>query len=77
MASTTSQAVSRIETLLADYNRKLRLARATDLAKSGRYLEAEALLSPFGGKPEGATELDLLARIALRRLRVNKARSLL
>ena len=71
---TTSQAVSRIDGLVADYNRKLRLARATDMAKSGRFLEAESLLHPLGGKPEGARELDLLARIALRRWRLEKAR---
>ncbi len=64
---------ARIERLFADYDRRLRLARATDLAKSGRFLEAEALIRPAGGIPEGGGELDLLARIAVRQRHYGKA----
>jgi hypothetical protein len=42
----------------------MRLARATELARSRRYLEASALLTPQGQLPADVRELDLLARIA-------------
>jgi len=41
----------------------LRFVQATELVRSGKYLEAEAMLSPKGQVPETARELDLLARI--------------
>src|ERR1017187_9099538 len=41
----------------------LRFVQATELVRSGKYLEAEAILSPKGQIPETARELDLLARI--------------
>lgn len=75
MPEPTSHAIH-VETLLAEYNRKLRLARATDLAKSGRFLEAEALLRSARGIVEGGKELDLLARIAVHRWRFREARLL-
>src|SRR5437773_11900038 len=43
---------------------QVRFARATDLARSGRYLEAQGLLTHNGLLPETARDLDLLARIA-------------
>ena len=43
----------------------VRFAQATELARVGRYLEAEALLSPKGQIPDSARDLDLLARIAV------------
>jgi hypothetical protein len=64
---------ARVQRLVADYDRRLRLARATDLAKSGRFLEAEGILNSSGGIPEGGGELDLLARIAVRQRRYGKA----
>lgn len=42
----------------------IRYAQATELTRTGRYLEAEALLAPKGRIPESARDLDLLARIA-------------
>ena len=42
----------------------IRFARAAELARIGRYLEAEGILSPKGLMPETSRELDLLARIA-------------
>jgi hypothetical protein len=67
---------TQVERLVADFDRKLRLARATDLAKAGRFLEAESLLHSSRGIPEGGKELDLLARIAVRRRHFGKARLL-
>jgi tetratricopeptide (TPR) repeat protein len=53
---------------------QIRLARATELAQSGRYLEAEAVLVRNGGLPDNPHELDLLARIAARQGRFDEAR---
>lgn len=53
---------------------QIRLARATELAQSGRLLEAEAVLVQNGELPRGPNELDLLARIAARQGRFDEAR---
>lgn len=53
---------------------KIRLARATELAQSGRLLEAEAVLTHNGELPANTLELDLLARIAARQGRFDEAR---
>jgi hypothetical protein len=53
---------------------QIRLARATELARSRRFLEAESLLSPKGRLPESARALDLLARIAAQQKRFRDAR---
>ena len=53
---------------------QIRLARATELAQSGRLLEAEGVLTQNGNLPENASELDLLARIATRQGRFDEAR---
>jgi hypothetical protein len=42
---------------------QVRFARAAELARTGNYLEAEAVLAPKGIMPESARELDLLARV--------------
>src|SRR4051812_42068846 len=52
----------------------MRFAQATELARSRRFLEAEALLSPGGALPESTSELDLLARIAAQQKRFREAR---
>ena len=53
---------------------QIRLARATELAQSGRLREAEAVLVQNGELPGRASELDLLARIAARQGRFDEAR---
>jgi Flp pilus assembly protein TadD len=53
---------------------QIRFARATELARSGRLLEAEAALVHKGELPRTARELDLLARIAARQGRFDEAR---
>ena len=58
--------------VLQRFFEELRLARATELAQSGRWLEAEALLTN-GREPESAKELDLLARIAAATRRYERA----
>jgi len=61
-------------TALQDCFAQIRLARATELAQSGRLLEAEAVLAQNGELPRNASELDLLARIAARQGRFDEAR---
>jgi tetratricopeptide (TPR) repeat protein len=53
---------------------QIRLARATELAQSGRLLEAETLLAQNSELPRNASELDLLARLAARQGRFDEAR---
>lgn len=55
---------AQIRGTLTEYFDQIRFARAAELAQSGRYLEAEALLSPKGELPSNPKEIDLLARIA-------------
>jgi hypothetical protein len=55
---------------------KIRLARATELALSKRFAEAEAVLSPNGELTDNPSELDLLARIAAQQEQFGKARRL-
>jgi len=55
---------------------QIRLARATELAQSKRFLEAEAVLLPNGELPDDPRELDLLARIAAQQEQFSKARRL-
>ena len=61
-------------TVLQNCFAKIRLARATELAQSGRLLEAEAVLAQNGELPHHAGELDLLARIVARQGRFDEAR---
>ncbi len=61
-------------TVLQNCFAKIRLARATELAQSGRLLEAEAVLAQNGEPPHHAGELDLLARIVARQGRFDEAR---
>lgn len=62
------------QTALQSCFTQIRLARATELAQSGRLLEAEAVLVQNGRLPHNASELDLLARIAARQGRFHEAR---
>jgi len=54
-----------------EYEDKLRRARATELALAGRFMEAESL---FHQHPLDVADLDLLARIQVRRGRLEAAR---
>lgn len=55
---------------------QIRVARAVELARSRRYLEAEGLLSPNGRLPSDPRELDLLARIAAQQKQYRRAEDL-
>ncbi len=54
----------------------VRLARATDLARTRRFREATELLAPTGRLPTDPRELDLLARIAASQRRFLEAEKL-
>src|ERR1039458_8662088 len=68
--------ITAVRGILSGCFQEMRLARATDLARSRRYLEATALLTPQGRLPADAKELDLLARIAAQQRRFADAERL-
>lgn len=68
--------ISAVRGILSGCFREIRLAQATELARSRRYLEATALLTPQGRLPGDAKELDLLARIAAQQRRFAEAERL-
>jgi tetratricopeptide (TPR) repeat protein len=55
---------------------QIRLVRATELAQSERFIEAQAVLMPNAEYPDNPRELDLLARIAARQGSFEDARRL-
>lgn len=55
---------------------QIRFARAAELARSSRYLEAEGLLAPNGREPSDPKQLDLLARISAQQRQYERARRL-
>jgi hypothetical protein len=60
-------------TMLTECFRQIRFARAAELARSRRYMEATVVLSPEGRLPIEARELDLLARIAAQQKQFDRA----
>lgn len=63
-----------VNRLVEEFDERLRLARASELASGNRLLEAEAVLCPKGTGAAGASELDMLARIHVRQYRFADAR---
>lgn len=63
-----------VDRVVREFDERLRLARASELASCNRLLEAEALLCPKGVGAASAAELDLLARINVRQCRFAEAR---
>lgn len=76
MNSETQQIAPEARVALEGCFAKIRLARATELAQSRRFLEAEAVLMLNGELPSNPQELDLLARIAAQQQQFPKARRL-
>lgn len=56
------------------FDERMKLARACELAQDGRLLEAEGILCQGKGLPQSVDELDLLARIHVRQGRYEDAR---
>jgi len=67
------QLSEKAQVALQTFFAKQRLAHASELAQSGRYLEAEGVLTHNGRVPDSPEELDLLARIAGQRGHFDKA----
>ena len=70
------QLPAQTQTALEKCLAQIRLSRATELAQSKRFLEAEASLMPNGELPDNPRDLDLLARIAAQQGRLSDARRL-
>ncbi|WP_395745396.1 hypothetical protein [Prosthecobacter sp.] len=60
--------------LVRQFDERLRLARATELASCNRLLEAESLLCPGGAAAASVAELDLLARVHVKQGRFDAAK---
>ena len=73
MSEAQEQLSTEVEDLTRDFSRRLKVARAAELARAGRLLKAEALLCPTGTAPKNCEELDLLARILVRQKRFVEA----
>jgi len=65
-----------VRAALGKWFAQVRLARATELAQSKRFREAEAVLTFNAALPFDSRELDLLARIAANQQRFTEARRL-
>jgi len=70
------RATQQLHDTLKECFEQMRFARAAELARSRRYLEAEGLLSPNGRESSDPRELDLLARISAQQRRYERARHL-
>ena len=70
------KALSQLHQTLENHFKELRFARAAELARSGRFLEAEGLLSLGGQESSDPKELDLLARMAALQHQYDRARHL-
>jgi hypothetical protein len=67
---------SQLQDAVKECFEQIRFARAAELARSRRYLEAEGLLSPNGRESSDPKDLDLLARISAQQRRYGRARRL-
>jgi len=70
------KATRQLQEALKECFEEIRFARAAELARSRRYLEAEGLLSPNGRESSVPKELDLLARISAQQRKYGRARRL-
>ena len=76
MNPTQTEILQQTKRILEECFDQIRFARAADLARSRRYLEAEGLLSQNGRLPTEPKELDLLARIAAQQGQYSRAEEL-
>jgi hypothetical protein len=74
MSTKVDQRLSDLRRLAKQFDDRTKLARASELARDGRLLEAEGLLCQGKGLPESVEELDLLARIHVKQGRFDDAR---
>ena len=71
-----AQATQQLRDTLKECFEQIRFARAAELARSGRYLEAERLFFPIGRESLDLREIDLLARISAQQRQYERARDL-
>jgi hypothetical protein len=74
MPSNIDERRAEMQGLTKQFDDRLRLSRASELASWGRLLEAEAMLCPGRHLPMSADELDLLARIHVKQSQYELAR---
>lgn len=74
--NSVEHATQDLQETLRECFEQIRFARAAELARSRRYLEAEGLLSPNGQVSKVPRELDLLARISAQQHDYERARIL-
>ena len=63
-----------LQRIVQQFESRMLLARAAELASAGRLLEAQVLLCPNEATPKSADELDLLARIYVKQGRNDLAK---
>jgi|688.fasta_scaffold224571_2 hypothetical protein len=74
MSTKVDERLSELRRLAKQFDDRMKLARASELARDGRLLEAEGVLCQGKGLPQSVDELDLLARIHVRQGRYEDAR---
>jgi hypothetical protein len=72
MNTKIDERITELRRLAKQFDDRTKLARASELARDGRLLEAEGML--YQGPPQSVDELDLLARIHVRQGRFEDAR---
>lgn len=70
------QGMQKLRETLNECFDQIRFARAAELSRSHRYLEAEGLLAPNGRESSDPRDLDLLARISAQQRQYGRARKL-
>jgi hypothetical protein len=74
MIKTVDERLNELHRLGIQFDNRMKLARASELARDGRLLEAEGVLCQGKGIPQTVTELDLLARIHVQQGRFEDAK---
>ena len=74
MSTKVDERLSELRWLGKQFDDRVKLARASELARDGRLLEAEGVLCQGKGLPQTVDELDLLARIHVQQGRFEDAR---
>lgn len=74
MSSKVEERLRELRRLTNQFDERMKLARASELARDGRLLEAEGILCQGKGLPQSVEELDMLARIYVRQGRYEEAK---
>jgi hypothetical protein len=74
MISKVEERLRELRRLTKQFDERMKLARASELARDGRLLEAEGILCQGKGLPQSVEELDMLARIYVLQGRYGEAK---